>query len=254
MNLLHKEIDEGSGGNYEILVYDTAELYGEKGAFRVLEFSNEAIQGALDLNRPDRVLFEYPRAIIHLMEHNVPEFEAAFLIGHGIGTIASYFADRRMKVAEHNKQVLEISRRWFGYDRDNVVVGDGRSVLDSESSQAYDYIIVDAFTDKGTPFHLTSEEFFTLAAEKLDERGAVILNLMGRGEQDRMINAIHTTLGRTFAYTRAFALPSDNASDVLNIVMIGSHDSIGFVSRKMAGFTEIFPEPGHVIWDSVPVI
>ncbi|OBZ14041.1 spermidine synthase [Bacillus sp. FJAT-27264] len=253
MNLLHKEIDEGSGGNYEILVYDTAELYGEKGAFRVLEFSNEAIQGAMDLNRPDRVMFEYPRAIIHLMEHNAPEFEAAFLIGHGIGTIASYFADRRMKVAEHNKQVLEISRRWFGYDRDNVVVGDGRSVLGGEAPQTYDYIIVDAFTDKGTPSHLTSEGFFTLAAEKLDERGAVILNLMGRGEQDWMINAIHTTLSRTFAYTRAFALSSDNASDVLNIVMIGSYAPIGFVSRQMAGFTEISPGPGHVIWDSMPV-
>jgi spermidine synthase len=250
LKLLYKGQDEGSGNNHDILVYDTTELYGEKGHFRVLEFANEAIQGALDLNDPKRVIFEYPRAIIHLMEHNNPNFEAAFLIGHGIGTIAGYFANKRMKVAEHNGKILEISRQWFGYDADNVTIGDGRSILSSEKAWAHDYIIVDAFTDKGTPTHFTSEEFFGLAAEKLDDGGAVLLNLMGKGEHDRLINAIHTTLGGIFGYTKVFALPSESASDVLNIVMIGCNRPVGYLARKMAGFTEIHPGPGYVIRDS----
>ena len=40
------------GTNQEITVVDSSELYGEKGNFRVLQFSNEAIQGALDLDLP----------------------------------------------------------------------------------------------------------------------------------------------------------------------------------------------------------
>lgn len=72
----------------EIQVYETTELYGERGRFRVLQFSGDAIQGALDLDHPRRVVFEYPRAMIHLMEAGEPYFEDVFLIGHGIGTIA----------------------------------------------------------------------------------------------------------------------------------------------------------------------
>lgn len=215
----------------------------------MLEFAGAAIQGAMDLDKPQRILFEYPRAMIHLMEQHQPSFDSAFLIGHGIGTIAGYFAEHRLKVVEYNPKVLELSRQWFGYAGDNVTIGDGRTVLEGEAPQAFDYIVIDAFTEAGTPPHLTSEVFFELAADKLDERGAVLLNLMGRGEQDRLIRAIHTTLGTTFSYTKVFALPTGHTNDVLNIVMIGSNVPITFQARKMAGFTEIYPDPGHVIRD-----
>ena len=107
--------------NHEITVYDTQELYGEKGNFRVLQFLDEAVQGAIDLNNPQRIMFEYPRAMIHLMEVNNPSFEDVFVIGHGIGTIASRFSDKRFKIAELDDKVVELSKRYFGYRQDNVV-------------------------------------------------------------------------------------------------------------------------------------
>lgn len=64
---MHVQLKE-QNNDQEITVMDTQELYGEKGNFRVLQFSNEAIQGAMDLDQPERILFEYPRAIIHLVE------------------------------------------------------------------------------------------------------------------------------------------------------------------------------------------
>ncbi|WP_430092480.1 hypothetical protein [Paenibacillus cisolokensis] len=48
---------------HELKVYDTAELYGVKGRYRVLEFSDQAVQGAMDLDDPARIVLEYPRAI-----------------------------------------------------------------------------------------------------------------------------------------------------------------------------------------------
>ncbi|MEX2461812.1 MAG: fused MFS/spermidine synthase [Paenibacillaceae bacterium] len=246
MNLLFKQFSN----NHEIAVYDTTELYGEKGKFRVMQFSNMAIQGAMDLNNPDRIVFEYPRAMIHLMEFNDPSFEDVFVIGHGIGTIASHFLEKRLKVAELDDQVVELSRRYFGYNQDNVIVGDGRHILGSEKSQAYDYIIVDAFTNKGTPHHLTSKEFFRITRKKLNSEGSIILNLIGRGGNDKLMNAIHTTLREEFAYSKSFSLPSEGVTDIINIIIMGRNKPIGAQVRHMAGFTEIELGQGHIIMDS----
>jgi spermidine synthase len=247
LDVLYQEFSN----NHQITVYDTSELYGEKGKFRIIQFSNEAIQGAMDLNNPERIVFEYPRAIIHLMEFNDPSFEDVFVIGHGIGTIAGQFSEmKRFKVAELDDQIVELSKRYFGYRQDNVVIGDGRHMLSSEEPHTYDYIILDAFTDKGTPRHLTSKEFFSLTREKLDSQGAIIMNLMGKGENDTLINAIHTTLSEEYAFTKSFFLPSGDIRGLKNIVIIGRNHPIGFQARHMAGFTELELGQGHLIMDS----
>lgn len=245
---LHSQLHTHSN-NHEITVYDTTELYGEHGSFRVMQFSNNAIQGAMDLNHPDRVVFEYPRAIIHLMECNAPHFEDVFLIGHGIGTIASHFAKKRFKVAELDSEVVALSRRYFGYTQDNVVIGDGRQILEGEEPQIYDYIILDAFTAAGTPKHLISREFFSIVASNLNSEGYLLMNLFGKGEQDPLINAIYTTLAEEFTYIKSFALPSDGVADIRNIIMIGGNRPIQFQARHMAGFNEIQLGQGYLIWD-----
>jgi spermidine synthase len=248
LDFLFKEFSN----NHEISVYDTSELYGEKGKFRVMQFSNKAIQGAMDLNDPERIMFEYPRAIIHLMKFNNPSFEDVFVIGHGIGTIASHFSEKRFKIAELDNKVVELSKLCFGYSKNNVIVGDGRHILESEKPHVYDYIILDAFTDKGTPRHLTSKEFFRITRQKLDAEGSMILNLIGRGGNDKLINAIHTTLREEYAYTKAFSLPSEGVTDIKNIIIIGRNEPIGAQERHMAGFTEIELGIGHIIKDSEP--
>jgi spermidine synthase len=233
----------------DLMVCDTHDLYGEKGSFRVLQFANEAIQGAMDLRDPKRILFEYPRAIIHLMEHNHPDLSDAFIIGHGIGTLPGYWAHRRVKVAEWDGTILELSRKYFGYTGDNVTVGDGRAVLEAQGSHTYDCIVLDAFTEKGTPRHLISGEFFAIAREKLDSQGSIIMNLIGKGDHDPLISAVHSTLVEQFAYTRSFCLSSKGTIGMRNILIMGSPKPIGFQARQMAGFTEIHLAPGFIITD-----
>lgn len=245
---MHSQLHRHSH-NHDITVYDTTELYGEKGSFRVMQFSNQAIQGAMDLNDPARILFEYPRAMIHLMEINLPSFENAFLIGHGIGTIAGYFADKRFKVAELDGEVVELSREYFGYSKDNVVIGDGRRILEGEAAQMYDYILIDAFTASGTPRHLISYEFFSTVRSKLLSNGYVLMNLIGKGDNDPLIHAIYSTLAEVFEYIKAFALPSEGASDIRNIIMIGGSHPIRYQARHLAGFQEIQLGQGYLIWD-----
>ncbi|QWU13310.1 Spermidine synthase [Paenibacillus sophorae] len=245
MKLLYNTCGDG----HAIKVYDTDELYGEKGRFRVLQFSEEAVQGAVDLDCPERIVFEYPRAIIHLMELNNPEFEDAFIIGHGIGTISGYFSGKKIKTAEIGSQIEEISRTYFGYSGDHVRVGDGRRKLEQERDGAFDYIVLDAFSDKGTPRHLMSEEFFRLVRAKLNPYGIMLMNLMGKGGNDRLIQAVYTTLASIFPHTQAFVLPSEGASTLKNMILAGSSRPIAYKARQMAGFIGTLLPPGHILSD-----
>lgn len=109
MRVLYRNKSE----QHELTVYDTKKLYGEKGRFRVLEFSNAAVQGAMDLDEPARMVLEYPRAMVHLMELNHPDFERVFVVGHGIGTLPTYLSDCQVKVAELDAEVAELSRTFL---------------------------------------------------------------------------------------------------------------------------------------------
>jgi spermidine synthase len=111
---------------------------------------------------------------------------------------------------------------------------------------------MDAFTPKGTPMHLISLEFFRIAMDKLRFGGAVILNIAGKIRNDRLCAAIHTTLGETCAYTRAFFLPVAGASvdDSGNIIIVGSNRPIEAQPRHMAGFSELEIRQGHMIKDN----
>lgn len=246
MRVLYRNKSE----QHELTIYDTSKLYGDKGRFRVLEFSNAAVQGAMDLDEPSRMVLEYPRAMVHLIERNNPDYESVFIIGHGIGTLSSYLSNRQVKVAELDAEVIELSRTFFGYSGDHVLVGDGRELLEQEASGSYHYIIVDAFTAAGTPAQFTSSSFFTMLKDKLHSSGIVLLNVFGRAGNDRLVNAIHTTLQEHFAYTRSFALPAETTDEVQNRILVGCDGPISFQTRHMAGFVEQQPGEGYVIVDS----
>lgn len=229
------------------MVFDTSKLFGKKGRFRVLQFSDNAVQGVVDLNHPERIMFEYPRAIVHLIEYNRPSCEHIFIIGHGIGTIAEQFPDKQVKTAEISEKIVEISQTFFGYNKDNVMIGDGLRILEGEEPDLYDYIILDAFTEKGTPKHFMSRDFFRTTREKLHSQGAIILNLIGKGTNDEFLKAIHSTLHEEYKYTKTFSFSTGMDHNAKNILMVGSNHPIGFQERKMAGFIEIELEPGHII-------
>ncbi|MCQ4086377.1 spermidine synthase [Saccharibacillus sp. JS10] len=234
-----------------IKVIDTNLLDEEKGRFRVLSFADDDIQGVIDLDDPKRIVLEYPRAIIHLMEQNSPDFERAFIIGHGIGTIAGYFGDRDMRTAEISPTIAQWSRTYFGYDGAEVQVGDGRELLEQEPDGSLDCIVLDAFTEKGTPWHLFTSEFWNLAKKKMNERGIILLNVFGRGQRDSFVDAVWAGVSEVFEHTQAFALPPDDPRDTTNRILVGSKREVSFKLGQMAGFQISEPDIGTVLEDEM---
>ncbi|NIK71884.1 fused MFS/spermidine synthase [Paenibacillus sp. BK720] len=247
MRVLYEAASEE--GRDEFVVGEVKELFGKKGNFRVLQFSDAAVQGALDLDHPDRIVFEYPQAIIHLLQHNHPRLERVFQIGHGIGTIARHCRGVRFKTAELDERIILASERFFGSAGESVVPGDGRFILEGEEAETYDGIVVDAFTDRGVPRHLTTDRFFATAADKLEAGGMIVLNVTGKGPGDRLIGALHATLLASFSCVSAFMPQADRATEVRNILLAGRNRPIEFRAREMAGFVPFEPAPGTVIMD-----
>jgi spermidine synthase len=145
---------------------------------------------------------------------------------------------------------VEISRKYFDYRLDNVLVGDGRQLLEEEPPNEFDYILLDAFTSKGTPVHLTSAEFFALTSDKLRPGGTLLLNVMGRPRNDRFIAALATTLKRTYSSVQAYSLPAERDSDSRNILFAAGDDPLRQGFPDGLGLREFEPEEGHLIRDS----
>lgn len=243
--MIVRMLDENSGER--IAVYDTDELYGERGAFRVLQFADDAVQGAMDLRRPERIVLEYPEAMLHLMERHIPAFEDVFVIGHGIGTLPGRLKQKRCVVADIDRRVVQASRDWFAYDGPEPRIGDGRELLERELSDAYDFVVVDAFTSKGTPERLTTFEWFETVREKLQPNGAVLLNLAGRSVSDPFLHAVRSTLGAVFPHTIAFALPGATART--NVLLAAGAKPFGYAVRQMRGFREVEWPDGFLLRD-----
>jgi spermidine synthase len=235
-----------------ITIYESTQLDGKLGRFRCMKFADEAIQGAIDLKDRDRIVLEYQKVLIYLMELTNPAFDHVFLIGHGIGTIATHFSRKRMVVAEIDEKVVALSRQYFDADTEHVVIGDGREVLEMQKSNSLDFVILDAFDHKGTPQHLLSLSFFRMARTKLVSQGILILNVLGKPKNDRLINAIHATIREAFEYCRAFSLPAEEAEQ-RNMIVMASRYPIDLSSRVLTGCYEVELGLGHIIGDSDPL-
>ncbi len=233
----------------EIAIYETAHLDGETGRFRCMRFADEDVQGAIDLRDRQRLVLGYQKALVRLLELRNPFFANLFMIGHGIGSIPRYYRERNVKVAEIDEEVVELSRRYFDYAEDNVAIGDGRSLLEAEPCRAFDFIVLDAFTSKGTPPHLTSEQFFRLVSDKLRPGGALAMNVMGRPSDDSMAEAIGTTLRRVFADVRCYSLPAQRNRDRRNLIFTGSEAGPGFSAREAGSLVEVELAEGYVLRD-----
>ena len=75
----------------------------------------------------------------------------------------------------------------------HVVTADGRPFLQA-TDERYDLIVVDAYRQPYIPFYLATREFFRLARERLAPGGVLALNVAQVPGDDRLSEAIGSTL------------------------------------------------------------
>jgi spermidine synthase len=109
------------------------------------------------------------------------------VIGLGVGTLAGYAREGdRFKFYEIDEDVVQIARdtRYFSYLSEaavesEIVVGDGRLSLETElregKAQAFDILVIDAFSSDAIPVHLLTKEAFEIYRQHLAPDGVILV-------------------------------------------------------------------------------
>ncbi len=108
------------------------------------------------------------------------------VVGLGTGTLLTYGrSGDRMRVYEINDQVLELARREFSFIADTrasvtPVLGDARLMLEAEPPQAFDVLVMDAFSGDSIPTHLVTLQAIEAYLRHLKPDGVLALHISNR--------------------------------------------------------------------------
>jgi hypothetical protein len=104
------------------------------------------------------------------------------VIGLGAGTLAAYGkAGDSFRFYEINPQVIQIANGWFTFLKQSpaeseIILGDARLSLESEPSQQFDVLAVDAFSGDAIPVHLLTKEAFAVYFRHLKPDGILAMH------------------------------------------------------------------------------
>jgi hypothetical protein len=104
------------------------------------------------------------------------------VIGLGTGTLAAYGKPGdSFRFYEINPQVISVANDWFTFlkqspAKSEIILGDARLSLESESSQQFDVLAVDAFSGDAIPVHLLTKEAFAVYYRHLKPDGILAVH------------------------------------------------------------------------------
>jgi spermidine synthase len=143
---------------------------------------------------------------------------------------------------EIDPKIVAVGRDYFDMNLPNlnVFVQDGRWGLEN-SAQKYDLICVDAYRPPYIPPHLTTQEFFQIAADHLKPDGALAINV-GRAPDDRrLIDGLATTIGTTFSSIYVMDLPNSFNSILYATLQPTSAENLWTTLNAFAVRTDVNP-------------
>lgn len=108
------------------------------------------------------------------------------VVGLGAGTLAAYGRPGDVyRFYEINPLVVDLANQQFRFLKESgarveVLPGDARLMLEKESPQAYDVLVLDAFAGDAVPVHLLTREAFEIYARHLKPGGVVAAHVSSR--------------------------------------------------------------------------
>ena len=160
----------------------TVEKRGSIVELRARSRGIEALESAVDLSDPQRLVVAYTRSLYAALFFQ-PQPQRVMMIGLGGAGFHRLFAaaypEALLQTVELDPKVLELCETRLAFKptaRTPVVLMDGRMFV-KRDKQTWDWIILDAFRGGFVPPHLKTEEFYRECAARLGERGVFVSNL-----------------------------------------------------------------------------
>src|SRR6266540_832898 len=192
-------------------IYETESAYNyiqvqEQNGFTLLRL-NEG-QGVHSIYNPNTLQYNGPWdqflvSPYFYADRKPSDIQRVAIVGLAAGTTArqmtAVYGDIPIDGFEIDPKIVEVGQKYFGMTMPNLIIhiGDGRLNL-AESEYKYDIIAVDAYRPPYIPPHMTTEEFFQIAAVHLTDDGVLAINSASVPGDRRLIDGLATTMATVF--------------------------------------------------------
>jgi spermidine synthase len=192
-------------------IYETESAYNyiqvaEQDGFTILRL-NEG-QGVHSIYHPNTLQYNGPWdqflvSPYFYADRKPADVKRVAIIGLAAGTtarqITAVYRSIPIDGFELDPKIVEVGQTYFGMTMPNlsIIIGDGRLNLE-RSPHKYDIIAVDAYRPPYIPPHMTTQEFFQIAADHLTEGGVLAINSASVPGDRRLINGLATTMSTIF--------------------------------------------------------
>jgi len=201
-------------------VYETESAYNyiqvlQQDGYTMLRLNDG--EGVHSIYNPDVLFYNGPWELFLVGPYfnadiNPAEVKRIGIVGLAAGTAArqatAIYGPIVIDGWEIDPVIVQVGREYFGMTMPNlnVHIEDGRYGLERSPYQ-YDIIAVDAYRPPYIPPHMTTVEFFQMAASHLTSRGVLTINV-GRAPNDRsLIDGLATTLAAIFPSIHIVDIP-----------------------------------------------
>jgi len=163
-------------------------------------------ESQLNLADPDDLPLPYARAAT-IAAIYPPDIKRALIIGLGGGGLSTYLGrflpDAVIDTVELDPGVIDVAKKYFGLRetrKSRFIESDGRVYL-NRHSEAYDLVVIDAFSGSYIPFHLMTKEFYGLVRDRLAPHGVAAFNIIpGTKLYDSNVRTLKTAFDRVDLY------------------------------------------------------
>lgn len=136
------------------------------------------------------------------------------IVGLAGGTVArellAFFKgiyDVQIEGAEIDPLIIRLAKDYFRLPPEvNAHAQDGRAFL-ARSAKKFDIIVTDAYRQPYIPFHLTTQEYFSVVKSRLKPRGICSINVGSTSPKEALLAKILATMSSVFAEVYIFEVP-----------------------------------------------
>ncbi len=208
---------------------DTRTLYldGQPHSAMDLEYRNRHVFEYTRYFHVPFLLADWPNETTTNAPHRSGDIDRVLFIGGGGFTGPKRFVndyDVTVDVVEIDPEVIRVAKAHFGVEEGpntNIYNAEGREFL-RNTDETYDLIVLDAYKKDKVPFQLTTREFMQLTADRLDEDGILLANLISAptGPASQFYRAEYKTINQV--YPQVYSFPTTGGSVVQNIEVVAT--------------------------------
>ncbi|MBI4282962.1 MAG: fused MFS/spermidine synthase [Chloroflexi bacterium] len=193
--------------------YYTIKVYQGDGNVRILALDH-LVHAYTSLDDPTVLVYEYIKVFVEMVSYYAKENSAPRILHLGGGgyTFPRYmetvYPESINEVVEIDPAVTQVAHEQLGLPRDTSIKTynqDARLFLiQRQTGDKYNFVIGDVFSDKSTPYHLTTLEFDRLVKSNMEEDGIYLVNIIDDYQRGRYMPSVIQTLKQAFRYVYLF--------------------------------------------------